>query len=368
MWGFELLGVDHDVVDLVVFAVGWTVGWALLAAPRDVGSHERGPDRERPAVAVVIPARDEEAALPTLLGPLVAQRRVGDRLVVVDDGSTDATAEVAQRLGADVTTAPGLPDGWLGKPHACHVGASTTEQPILVFLDADVRPSTSLLDDLALELERTPAALVSIQPWHDMATPGERIGALFNVISLMGCGAFTVLGRGRAATVAFGPVLAATREVYDRAGGHSAPTVRAAHVEDIELARSIGTSELFAGRRTTTTFRMYSDGAGATLRGWTRNIAAGFTSAPWWIAIAVVVWLASVIGGPIAAPVVYPLVVLQVAVLGRRAGRIGVGTALLAPLLVVVVAVVVLRSLVLRRRGGTVSWKDRSVSLGDPAR
>ena len=57
-------------------------------------------------LAVVVPARNEAATLPGLLGSLAAQHRSAAEVVVVDDGSTDATAVVA---------ASDRPPGWNGK-------------------------------------------------------------------------------------------------------------------------------------------------------------------------------------------------------------------------------------------------------------
>ena len=59
-----------------------------------------------------------------------------------------------------------LPDGWAGKPHACHVGAAATVAELLVFIDADVTPAPDLLHRIARVLADTPDALVSVQPWH----------------------------------------------------------------------------------------------------------------------------------------------------------------------------------------------------------
>jgi 4,4'-diaponeurosporenoate glycosyltransferase len=356
--GFELFGVEHSAVDLAIFAVGWSLGWVLLWRPLTLPAAPAG---DRPAVAVIIPARDEAHALPHLLRPLVDQQRAGDRVVVVDDHSTDETGSVARALGAEVVTPPPPPDGWLGKPNACWHGAQETNEQILVFLDADVRPGATLLDDLAAAVAADPTRLVSMQPWHRMATVGEQPSILCNVTALMGCGAFTPFGDRTAATVAFGPVIAIDRATYDAAGGHAAPSVRAMHTEDIGLSRAVGRSQLFVGSPSTTTFRMYPDGFRALVRGWTRSIATGARFTRWWLALATIAWVCSIAGGWIAAPVTYPLIAVQVWVLGRRAGTIDPRAAALFPLLVVVFAVIFVRSafaVVFRR---DVTWKGRAV-------
>ena len=356
--GFEVLGIEHGLIDLVVFGIGWSLGWLLLWRPRSLPP---APIGERSPVAVVIPARDEAHALPHLLRPLVEQRRSGDRIVVVDDHSSDGTSRVARAFDAEVTTPPSPPEGWLGKPNACWHGAAATEQPILIFLDADVRPGPTLLDDLAAAVAADPQALVSIQPWHRMETMGEQPSILCNVTALMGCGAFTVLGDRTAADVAFGPVVGIDRTTYDAAGGHAAPTVRSMHTEDIGLARAVGRSRLYVGTRSSTTFRMYPGGFGDLVRGWTRSIATGARFTRWWLALATIGWVCSVAGGWIAAPLTYPLIAAQVWVLGRRAGTTDPRAALLFPILVAVFAVIFLRSAfaVLFRRD--VTWKGRDV-------
>ena len=120
-----------------LYAVGWSLGWLLLWSNRPLPAPAAV---DRPPLAVVVPARDEAAALPRLLDPLAPQLGPADELVVVDDHSSDDTAAVARTAGARVVAAPPLPDGWVGKPHACATGAAATTAATLVFLDADVRP------------------------------------------------------------------------------------------------------------------------------------------------------------------------------------------------------------------------------------
>ena len=301
-----------------LYAAGWSLGWLLLWSTRPLGA--AGQDR-RP-IAVVIPARDEEHALATLLGPLVAQLRAGDELVVVDDHSVDATSSVAASFGARTISAPPLPPGWVGKPHACAVGAAATSAPMLVFLDADVRPGSRLLDDLAAAA--VPGTVASVQPWHDAVTIGERVALLANVVALMGCGAFTILGTRLSPQVAFGPVLAVDRATYDAVGGHGHPSVRASLTEDIALAGVIGSARLFTSRQDAS-FRMYPRGLGQSIAGWSRTMANGLAATRWWIAIAVAAWIWSLAGAPFTGWLAYLLSAAQVWVLARAGGSPGPG-------------------------------------------
>ena len=348
-------------MDLAVFGVGWILGWLLLwrLRPLPPVDADTGGTAARPAIAVVIPARNEASALPHLLPVLSTQLRPGDELVVVDDHSTDETSQVAASLGAQVVHPPDLPDGWLGKPHACWTGATSTTAPLLLFVDADVRPAPDLLDRVALEWSRDPGAVVSLQPWHQTGSWVEQASLLANVTALMGSGAFTIGGSRLSATVAFGPVLAIGRSTYDTVGGHA--SVRTMHTEDIGLARAVGRSTLHTGRPDTS-FRMYPEGLRQLVQGWTRSIATGARFTPWWLSIAVVAWVWSLAGGWLAEPYVYPLSAVQFWILGRRAGSMHPLTAVLFPLAVAVFVVIFLRSLFAMVFRRDVTWKQRSVA------
>ena len=150
--------------------------------------------------------------------------------------------------------------------------------------------------------------------------------------------------------VAFGPVLAVERSTYDAAGGHGHERVRASLTEDIELARQVGRSRLFSARRDAT-FRMYPQGLGQSVAGWSRTLAAGISSTRWWLGLLVVAWVWSLAGGPFTGWVAYPLSAVQVWVLGRRAGRVGAVLAALYPVLVLALAVIVVRGRVVACAG-----------------
>jgi len=88
----------------------------------------------KPKVAVVIPAHDEEARIASVLRAVVKARLV-DEVIVVDDGSSDHTADTAGDFkGVRVVRF----DRNLGKAGAMQAGVGATEAEIIAFIDADL--------------------------------------------------------------------------------------------------------------------------------------------------------------------------------------------------------------------------------------
>jgi cellulose synthase/poly-beta-1,6-N-acetylglucosamine synthase-like glycosyltransferase len=80
-----------------------------------------------PAVSVLIPARNEQAAIRAAVEHALASDHVRLEVVVLDDHSEDNTAAIVQGIAARdarvrLVPAPPLPAGWCGKQHACAVG------------------------------------------------------------------------------------------------------------------------------------------------------------------------------------------------------------------------------------------------------
>src|SRR5690606_33681105 len=98
---------------------------------------------EGPLVSVLIPARHEAERIGACLAGLARQRYPHFEVIVVDDHSTDATAEVVRSFAGQLAAlriiegAP-LPNDWLGKPWACWQAAQQANGEWLLFLDADV--------------------------------------------------------------------------------------------------------------------------------------------------------------------------------------------------------------------------------------
>ncbi len=235
---------------------------------------------ERPTVSVIVPARNEEACLGACLESLVGQSGVNFEIIVVDDGSSDRTREIAQSFpGVRVVDPDPLPSGWSGKNNALVAGAKAARGEWLLFTDADtVHRAGSLARSLA-EVQRQKAALLSYSPDQEVHGLWEK--AVMPVIFGELASTYRpseVSDRASSAAAANGQYILVSREAYDAVGGHSA--VATSLLEDVALARAVKSS----GRRIFFRYggdavrtRMYR--SFAPLReGWTKNLALLFPS------------------------------------------------------------------------------------------
>jgi len=360
-------------LDLALVTCGWLVGTVLLWRVRTPSA------RHDPAgtgsISVVIPARDEARNLPTLLASLRAQNPPPFEVIVVDDSSSDGTAEVARAAGATVVTAPAPDEGWLGKPWACHLGALRATGDRLLFLDADTWLAPDALERLgAAHHQAAPTGLLSVQPFHEVRSPYEQLSAFPNIVPLLASG--TCGPRPRPATVAFGPCLVTRATDLRAVGGFSA--VRGDTLEDVGLAqayRSAGRPVHCLGGGASVRFRMYPDGLRSLVAGWTKNLAGGAVRTPLLPTLGAVAWVCACVAVTISA-VTDPgwlTVGAWVAVAGqlrwmlRRLGSFSPWTAVLFPIPLLVFIALFSRSVgarVLRRR---VTWRGRTIRLGPSA-
>ena len=103
-------------------------------------------------MSVVIPARDEAARIGPCLAGLAGDPDVHE-VIVVDDGSRDATADVARAARRAGRGGDGAGAGWVGKPWALQQGLEAATGEIVVSLDADTRPRPGLVGALAGALD-----------------------------------------------------------------------------------------------------------------------------------------------------------------------------------------------------------------------
>lgn len=107
----------------------------------------QGPLIDLSTVTVLMPARDEASVIGLSLAGLREQGR-DLSVVVIDDQSSDATAENARRWGADVLDGTPLPVGWAGKLWALEQGLQRVRTPLTLLLDADIQLAPGMLQAL----------------------------------------------------------------------------------------------------------------------------------------------------------------------------------------------------------------------------
>lgn len=227
-----------------------------------------GPAVELPPISVVTPARDEADRIAGVLGPLTGAPGVVE-VLVVDDCSSDGTADVARALGASVVEGGDLPTGWVGKPWALQQGLVAAKGEIVVFLDADVRPDPELPRAVA-ELIVAGADLASAQLRFDCPDPAQRVihPALLTTL-VYRVGPLDTVARIPASVVAInGQCFAARRDALIRAGGFG--VIAGVPTDDVALARALKAAgwriAVADGSRLGTT-RMY-ESADEALREW----------------------------------------------------------------------------------------------------
>jgi chlorobactene glucosyltransferase len=219
------------------------------------------PSAATPRVSVLVPARNEAPRIKACLESLVEQNYSSLEIIVLDDESRDATAEIVRAVGFSsdpgsnrrVLSGAPLPSGWTGKSWACHQLAEAARGEYLLFIDADTIHHPEAISSAMEAAQRFRADLLTLWPHQTTVTFAEKliIPLLFVVAGsylphwLLICAQRApwlarALGPkllGRCST-ASGQFLLFRRDRYLALGGHR--TVGEHLVEDIALAREVG--------------------------------------------------------------------------------------------------------------------------------
>ncbi|MBN2351339.1 MAG: glycosyltransferase [Spirochaetales bacterium] len=363
--------------DILFFAGCWLCGFLALWRVRTIPPASAAGRPPRAPVSIVIPARNEETALPALLDSLRGQTAPDDEVIVVDDHSEDRTAEIAAgRPGVTLLRAPERHARQNGKSLACDAGARAARRSRLLFVDADVVFLPGALDRIMREYPGE-GLLWSVQPYHRLRKLYENFSLFFNIIMMMGQNSFSAFSRLSRPAGAFGPFLLCSRDEYFAVGGHAA--VNDAVIEDMALGRLFlkrGVAiRSFAGRGAVE-FRMYPDGLRRLAGGWMKNFSLGAVSVQPALFLLILFWIIGAVSAVTrlieAAPrpaslalagACFLLSVLQIALFARRVGNFSPLFIVFypAPLLFffIIFFFSLFSSFILRR----VSWKGRVIDL-----
>ncbi len=366
---------------VVVLTAGlWILGFAVffrmpLCQKRPAAAAHR-------SLSVIIPARNEENALPRLLSSLDQQRAAVDEMIVVDDGSTDRTADIAAAAGARVLPCPPLPPGWRGKPWACFQGADAATGDLLMFVDADTTFAEHGLGRI-LDTYAEQDGVLSINPYHTVTRPHEQLSAFFNLMTTIGVGAFHIGTRGGASSNGlFGPFMLLDRATYDAVGGHA--PVKDKILENFHLAqhfRAHGVSLRCFGGKGALQIRMYPHGIRELINGWRKAFADGAAATPPGLLVPTVLWIT----GSMLAFIflllsltgltdhlsmwlcLYCLYAVQMYWMFRRLGSFSLWTACLYPVPLVTFFVIFSQSVLAAVRKQDVAWKGRGAPVAADA-
>ncbi len=371
---------------------------ALLAAffwivrnLRALPAPPRAADVERatlPKLSVVLPVRDEERDVEDCVRSILAQDYPELEVLVVDDGSNDATPTILAGLAAGdgrlrVLRNDVLPPGWMGKNHALDVGARTATGEWILFVDVDVRlRDEALIRAVALAVERR-ADLFTIVPEMVNVSFWERVVMPFIVnVILMVFPAKELNDPNHSAASGNGPFMLFRRVAYDAIGGHA--KIKGEVIEDLALAQAIKAQKrnlVYAQGVELAQLRMYRS-LRELWNGWSKNfhvavggnVIAAALGALALIAIFVLPWILPIVSvfgwswpvsaspwfGVAALGGAYVLAALTIRRLLLDVFKLDDSLAWLTPVAACITAGILLNSTLRAASGKGVSWKGRT--------
>jgi cellulose synthase/poly-beta-1,6-N-acetylglucosamine synthase-like glycosyltransferase len=366
------------VIDLLLWllAAGWfahTVGRLFdlrsidALPPLPAGGLPGRPAR----VSVVIAARNEESRIERSVSKLLEQNNVELEIRIVDDRSTDRTPSILEELQqrdprVRVIRVEQLPAGWLGKPHACHLGASRTTGDWLLFTDADAWIGPDVLARAVHAAKQEGADHLCLGPGQQGSTLAAR-AALIHFWMGMLWSAARANRDGRRSFIGVGAFNLVRAEAYHAIGGHE--PLRLEVIDDLKLGALLGRagcrSRFFEAMRDVEVH--WAPTAAGVVRALEKNLFAlfGFSvtlAAGAALALTVIhlaTFLAPLTLRPAGVAAFLGMASTAIPVWGmaRRAGW-GTVAALLSPFMGLLLVAAIVHSTWITIRDGGVRWRD----------
>jgi chlorobactene glucosyltransferase len=272
-------------------AILWSLPWIIppvvtyfrLRRSRSLDEESDIPPENPPLVTVIVPARNEAHNIGRCVRSILSTTYPNLELIIVDDSSTDGTAQIAREAAerdprARIVTSPPLPDGWFGKQWACATGAKIARGSVLQFTDADTIHGADLVTRSMNAMRQNRAQLFSVAGRQELGGFWEKViqPQIFTILSMRYGGTESVTRSTRVRDkIANGQCIFVTHDSYNAIGGHA--SVRSSVAEDLMLAQ-----RFFAARKRVVlvlglnqlSTRMYAS-LGEIISGWRKNVFAG---------------------------------------------------------------------------------------------
>lgn len=237
MWATLIFSGTAALFVGMTLAALWHLRWVRrLPSLESLAATCSSPDKPI-RCSVIVAARDEEARIEQTIRHLLAQRGVTAEFILVDDRSTDRTSEILRRLAREdarvrVKRVEAVPQGWLGKCHACHLGASAATGDWILFTDADCWLKPEVIARAARLAQHAGADHVTMSPGTVVESAGAKAWHLLFLTSVLNW--FSGVNRDKPKSYigagAFNLVRAAA---YRQCGGYEA--LRLTVVDDVKL-------------------------------------------------------------------------------------------------------------------------------------
>lgn len=331
-------------------------------------------------VSVLIPARDEEASIGPVVDAVLAQDHPLLELIVYDDGSTDLTPDLLAARAGDprlkVVEGRGLPEGWVGKPHACHQLSRYARGDLLIFVDADVVLDPGALSRIVGLMQDYEANVLTAVPAQQTGSLMERLVLPLLHLTYTAWLPLVMVHRTHDPRflAANGQILAVQRHTYQAIGGFEA--VGAEVVDDMAFCRNAKRARrrvLFVDGSSLGRCRMYGS-ATEVWKGFSKNLYEGLGESPLLLGLVLSLYSAAFVL-PYLALLASPLIpglfapaavavglnlVLRLALAARfRHSLLGV---LLHPVAVLLLLAIAINSFVWARRGA-IEWAGRTYAV-----
>jgi len=199
---------------------------------------------EEPKVSILIPCRNEEDNVENVINSMVNQTYENLEVILLDDSSTDKTAEIIYKLSKKFSKIRGvnglqLEKGWIGKNWACHQLTKIAKGDYFLFCDADVIYDKDLIRDSIANLKKNDYKFLTLFPGRKSNSLTDKFIWSFAGWAINAWLPFTITFKTNISLLAagFGQFLLIDKQTYLKIGGHK--SFKNTQLDDFELSRLV---------------------------------------------------------------------------------------------------------------------------------